>query len=500
MKPKATFSALIISVFALINSYGQTPPLVYSLENTGAAYALPPLPPAGDLVNYPMLPDPFSWSDGSGRSTDFADWERRRNEIKAEIEKYEIGPKPVAPAAITASYSDGVLTVSVTEKGHTLVITSSVTMPAGEGPFPVVIGMNRGTGSIPASLFEGAIQVPFMHNQVVTYANNSNKVPTDPYYSLYPELATAGNYSAWSWGISRLIDGIMLVQAQMKADVSHIAVTGCSYAGKMALFAGAFDERIALTIAQESGGGGVNSWRVSETIGKVEKIDNTNYAWFMPTMGADFSGRPGVLPHDHHELIAMIAPRALFVLGNPDYEWLGDESGYVADRAAEKVYQAFGIADRFGFSIRGGHNHCVVPQESYGEVQAFIDKFLFNDTKANTIVRVHPYPDTDYRKWTEGWDVPVNPDAPTVFITGPADKASFGEAGEIIITAAVKGRKKSIAKVQFFNGDVLLGEDTKAPYSFTWKNHAPGDYFISAKVVDRKNVTGASNIRKVTVK
>ena len=49
-------------------------------------------------------------------------------------------------------------------------------------------------------------------------------------------------------------------------DMKHLAVTGCSYAGKMALFAGAFDERVALTIPQESGGGGAPSWRVTRGI------------------------------------------------------------------------------------------------------------------------------------------------------------------------------------------------------------------------------------------
>ena len=51
-----------------------------------------------------------------------------------------------------------------------------------------------------------------------------------------------------------------------------MAISGCSFAGKMALFAGAFDERIALTIAQEPGGGGVNAWRVSETLENVETL------------------------------------------------------------------------------------------------------------------------------------------------------------------------------------------------------------------------------------
>ena len=58
--------------------------------------------------------------------------------------------------------------------------------------------------------------------------------------------------SEWAWGLSRLIDGLQqLGPAHTKIDTEHIGVTGCSYAGKMALFCGAFDERVALTIAQE---------------------------------------------------------------------------------------------------------------------------------------------------------------------------------------------------------------------------------------------------------
>ena len=100
----------------------------------------------------------------------------------------------------------------------------------------------------------------------------------------------------------------------------RVGVTGCSYAGKMALYSGAFDERIALTIAQESGGGGAPAWRVSHNIepnGSVKKIDNTDYRWFRDSM-MQFSGdNVYKLPHDHHELMAMVAPRALLVTGEP---------------------------------------------------------------------------------------------------------------------------------------------------------------------------------------
>lgn len=168
----------------------------------------------------------------------------------------------------------------------------------------------------------------------------------------------------------------------------------------MALFAGAFDERIALTIAQEPGGGGVNAWRVSETLENVETLGRTNYAWFLESM-RQFAGKNvNRLPIDHHELAALIAPRALLVLGNTDYEWLAEESNYVSCQAARMVWKAFGIEDRMGFSIQGGHMHCMLPKSQYPEVEAFIDKFLLGKTDVDTFVtKADMFEDMDYLKW-----------------------------------------------------------------------------------------------------
>lgn len=168
----------------------------------------------------------------------------------------------------------------------------------------------------------------------------------------------------------------------------------------MALFAGAFDERIALTIAQEPGGGGVNAWRVSETLENVETLGRTNYAWFLESM-RQFAGKNvNRLPIDHHELAALIAPRALLVLGNTDYEWLAEESNYVSCQAARMVWKAFGIEDRMGFSIQGGHMHCMLPKSQYPEVEAFIDKFLLGKTDVDTFVtKADMFEDVDYLKW-----------------------------------------------------------------------------------------------------
>jgi hypothetical protein len=411
MKAKIVIPALLLSFVSLV-SLAQIP-LVYKTENTGADFAPPPLPAIDKLPVVDPLPDPLMWSDGKGRTTGFSDWERRRNEIKKEIEHYEIGTKPDRPQTVTASYvTDGTFPEGVTGKlivnvmvnGQTLTLTSNVSLPSGPGPFPAVIGMNSLNGSVPADIFtsRNVARIAFSHNNVTTYGKPQN---TDPYYQLYPDQNTdnAGQYSAWAWGISRIIDGLELVQSNLPIDLAHLAVTGCSYAGKMALFAGAFDERIALTISQESGGGGATAWRVSEFGGDVEKLGATDHNWFKEGM-FQFSGlNVAKLPHDHHELMAMVAPRALLVTGNTDYVWLSNPSCYVSARAAHEVYKTFGIGDRFGFYLDGGHGHCAIPATQRPAVEAFVDKFLLGNTSINTDITVHPYPRLDYKRWYQWW-------------------------------------------------------------------------------------------------
>src|SRR5690349_19214529 len=81
-------------------------PLVYDVENTGAHYPKPVFPAFERFPIIRPLPDPFVFFADDRRDTSFWNWERRRNEIKASIEKYEIGPKPdCSDCTITASYA-----------------------------------------------------------------------------------------------------------------------------------------------------------------------------------------------------------------------------------------------------------------------------------------------------------------------------------------------------------------------------------------------------------
>ena len=97
--------------------------------------------------------------------------------------------------------------------------------------------------------------------------------------------------------------------------------------GKGALTAGAFDERIKLTIPQESGSGGSGSWRVSDWMlsqgqdtQTLSEIVNEN-VWFRANF-SQFSNAANKLPFDHHSIIGLVAPRAILIIEN-DILWLG---------------------------------------------------------------------------------------------------------------------------------------------------------------------------------
>lgn len=397
-KMKTVLAALLL---AQATAFGQTViPLVYDKECMNDNYQIPEMPSIDKLPEIATLPDPFAWADGSGRSTDFKDWERRRFEIACQLQHYELGMKPVVSKdSIEATLDNDTLRIVVHENGETLLLIAPIKYPKGDGPFPAIIGIGRPTGSLPYQLFDkkSIAQITFNFAQVMSH---TQKRGTEPINRLYPNQTDMGAYCAWSWGVSRLIDGLEKLGKKSRIDLSHLAISGCSFAGKMALFAGAFDERIALTIAQEPGGGGVDAWRVSETLGNVETLGRTSYAWFLESMRRFAGNNVNRLPIDHHELAALIAPRALLVLGNTDYEWLAEESNYVSCQAARMVWKAFGIEDRMGFSIQGGHMHCMLPESQYSEVESFIDRFLLGKTNVDTsVTKAEAFGDVDYLKW-----------------------------------------------------------------------------------------------------
>ena len=379
---------IMISTMIGMPAWAQSIPLIYDVENTGRHYAEPLMPEPSQLPIIQELPDALE------DVTSFADWAKRRSDIAHMIQHYGIGQKPtVEPHQIKARMEgDTALVVDVTINEQTLTLRSVIRYPkVGQPPYALMIGTSM--ISLPKKLFEDRpiATMTFHESQVNDYSQwrrNHHDRGEHPFDKLYPHLKENGAYSEWAWGFSRLIDGLQQLGPKVtKIDTKHIGVTGCSYAGKMALYCGAFDERIALTIAQEPGGGGAAAWRASYPKDSVENLDKTDYHWFLEYQRENFGGEKVYrLPYDQHELCAMVCPRALLLLGNPDFKWLADDAMLVSAQAAKKVWERFGIADRMGWSIVGGHGHCQLPESQWPEVQAFIDRFLLGrETNTNDI-------------------------------------------------------------------------------------------------------------------
>jgi hypothetical protein len=176
---------------------------------------------------------------------------------------------------------------------------------------------------------------------------------------------------------------------------------------------GAMDARIALTIPEDSGSGGVAAWRVSEADngGKtgsdgVQNLSRTysEAQWFSTDI-EQFGKAVDKLPLDHHELVAMVAPRGLLILSNTDYTWLGCNNADQAGAAARMVYDALGATQNIGY-IDSGHTHCgTLPAAEIAAIEAFAKKFLLKDSSANTDVWKPKFA-IDKTKWVD-WTPPA---------------------------------------------------------------------------------------------
>jgi hypothetical protein len=365
---------------------GGGPPGGCGREDCGASCAIPALPAMSALTANDKLPDPFKMISGT-RITTKAEWQCRRAEISAQIQNYEAGKKnPKAAGAVTGSVSNDTLTVTVGGKSFTV----GLKLPSGAGPFPAIVYLD--SLSIPGNLANVA-QIEFSTNKM---GNQTGSRGTGFFFDVNGDKSV-GALMAWAWGVSRVIDALEVTPAA-KIDPKRVAVTGCSRNGKGALMIGAFDERIALTIPQESGSGGTALWRVSYaedasfggTMGnhKVQTIDSaySEQPWFGTAL-QQFATTANVnkLPFDHHQLLGLVAPRGLMILDNTDYQWLGVNSVATGAAAAQPVFQALGVPDNIGFA-NSGHTHCSPNTAEAPYVDAFIKKFLLGQSDTDTKV------------------------------------------------------------------------------------------------------------------
>lgn len=381
-----------------------------SAEDSGGGCDVPAPPAYSALVPNDELPDPFAAMDGS-RIASRGDWTCRRAELGALAQAYELGAKPRRPVTVTGSFENGAIVVTAGDADETLTFSATVTLPAaGSAPYPAIIALGGSSLNDAELAALGVASIRFDNSELAEQTDASSR-GRGKFYELYGRNHGAGAMIAWAWGVSRLIDALETTP-EAEIDATRLGVTGCSRNGKGALIAGAFDERVVLTIPQESGSGGSASWRVSDAmlasgtvVQTLAEITGEN-VWFR-TSFSQFNDTASRLPFDHHSILGMVAPRGLLVVENTSMVWLGNESTYTASLAAHRVWDALGAPSNMGFSQVGNHDHCRFPAAQGPIVLAFAKKFLLDDASTDTnVLETDGNFTLDEERWAN-WDVPA---------------------------------------------------------------------------------------------
>ena len=148
-----------------------------------------------------------------------------------------------------------------------------------------------------------------------------------------------GAISAWAWGASRVMDWI---ETQRDLDARRVAVVGLSRCGKTALWAGASDERFALTISCCSGCGGAKLNRVDLPLSEHLADLQRNFPHWFAKAYYGWAGRDMEAPFDMHGLIALCAPRLVIVTSASQDGWAGPFGEFESCRLASPAWERHG--------------------------------------------------------------------------------------------------------------------------------------------------------------
>jgi hypothetical protein len=341
---------------------------------------------------YPNLPDPLTTKDGQKVTTAQAWWEKRRPEIVEDFDREVYGRVPADVPAVkwevkeTKGETVGDVPAVVKQLlGHvdnssypaiTVDIQMTLTTPAGaSGPVPVILEFGflglgpprqprRQSANTPRNP-PGAVNPFGPSGRQLALAKgwgfaviSPNSIQADNGAGLTQGIIGLcnkgqprkpddwGTLRAWAWGASRALD---YFETDKAVDANRVAVEGLSRYGKAALVAMAYDRRFAVALVGSSGEGGAKLHR--RNFGElVENLTGSGeYHWVAGNF-LKYGGplTPGDLPVDAHELIALCAPRPVFIsygaASGPGAEgtWVDLRGSFMAAFAAAPVYDLLG--------------------------------------------------------------------------------------------------------------------------------------------------------------
>jgi len=387
------------------------------VEDTGTDCVVPELADPSALSSNSKLPNPFLKIDGTP-ITKKSDWHCRRAEIRAQAMKYIYGDKPT-PDVVTGTVTSSAISVHVEDEGTPIDFQASIVLPPGEGPFPAIINVGAGGLTLDEDriLGMGVAVIYYNHGQIGTegQAEQSRGDPNPgKFYDIYGGDHSAGLLMAWAWGASRLIDVLQAADGSV-IDWTRLGVTGCSRNGKGAFAIGLFDERIALTIPQETSTAGVPLYRMVDILGK-ERTDHNyfglnwlsnNFEPFVYDKNTNTSNAVK-LPIDTHSLVAAIAPRGLLVLENPGEEQMGAPAGHTATIAGAEVWGALGVLGNLSYhSNVPDTGHCLPYKDEYTELlTANVARFLKHEGEAPGVINPGPSGIGNLAEWKD-WETPT---------------------------------------------------------------------------------------------